>query len=143
MSSEIVLTEPIHENEIATHDEAESSEAASRRAYTRSITYGHDRGQYVPEQFDSERLPVTLGSEIRRFLRVANQIELEEPRVAYLCMWFFCSVSIVYYAFTSLSWLYDTRILHFMFDKVWVSLKRIGLYGHLQNAWLLYVLNLV
>uniref|UniRef100_A0A7C8ZGV4 1,3-beta-glucan synthase n=1 Tax=Opuntia streptacantha TaxID=393608 RepID=A0A7C8ZGV4_OPUST len=85
MSSEIVLTEPIHENEIATHDEAESSEAASRRAYTRSITYGHDRGQYVPEQFDSERLPVTLGSEIRRFLRVANQIELEEPRVAYLC----------------------------------------------------------
>uniref|UniRef100_A0A0E0NCD5 1,3-beta-glucan synthase n=1 Tax=Oryza rufipogon TaxID=4529 RepID=A0A0E0NCD5_ORYRU len=36
-------------------------------------------------QFDSEKLPQTLVSEIRPFLRVANQIEHESPRVAYLC----------------------------------------------------------
>ncbi|CAM0945991.1 unnamed protein product [Alopecurus aequalis] len=36
-------------------------------------------------QFDSEKLPQTLVSEIRPFLRVANQIEAESPRVAYLC----------------------------------------------------------
>ncbi|XP_040376431.1 putative callose synthase 8 [Oryza brachyantha] len=36
-------------------------------------------------QFDSEKLPQTLVSEIRPFLRVANQVEHESPRVAYLC----------------------------------------------------------
>uniref|UniRef100_A0A8R7UTZ2 1,3-beta-glucan synthase component FKS1-like domain-containing protein n=1 Tax=Triticum urartu TaxID=4572 RepID=A0A8R7UTZ2_TRIUA len=36
-------------------------------------------------QFDSEKLPQTLVLEIRPFLRVANQIEAESPRVAYLC----------------------------------------------------------
>ncbi|XP_073110667.1 putative callose synthase 8 isoform X4 [Elaeis guineensis] len=40
---------------------------------------------YVPEPFDSEKLPSTLLTEIRPFLRVANQIESESPRVAYLC----------------------------------------------------------
>lgn len=67
-----------------------SAPSTSRRPYattnttsfTRSITSGRE---YVPEPFDSEKLPVTLVSEIQRFLRVANQIELEEPRVAYLC----------------------------------------------------------
>lgn len=67
-----------------------SAPSTSRRTYattnttsfTRSITSGRE---YVPEPFDSEKLPVTLVSEIQRFLRVANQIELEEPRVAYLC----------------------------------------------------------
>ncbi|KAG8070458.1 hypothetical protein GUJ93_ZPchr0006g42597 [Zizania palustris] len=39
----------------------------------------------APHHFDSEKLPQTLVSEIRPFLRVANQIELESPRVAYLC----------------------------------------------------------
>ncbi|KAF6165090.1 hypothetical protein GIB67_000674 [Kingdonia uniflora] len=39
----------------------------------------------VRERFDSEKLPPTLGSELRHFLRVANQIEFESPRVAYLC----------------------------------------------------------
>ncbi|CAI9088922.1 OLC1v1023382C1 [Oldenlandia corymbosa var. corymbosa] len=69
---------------------ASTSNSANRRSYvtsdtrpfTRFITSGHDP---VPEPFDSEKLPVTLVSEIQRFLRVANQIELEEPRVAYLC----------------------------------------------------------
>ncbi|VAI56298.1 unnamed protein product [Triticum turgidum subsp. durum] len=36
-------------------------------------------------QFDSEKLPQTLVLEIRPFLRVANQIEADSPRVAYLC----------------------------------------------------------
>uniref|UniRef100_M8B6D1 1,3-beta-glucan synthase component FKS1-like domain-containing protein n=1 Tax=Aegilops tauschii TaxID=37682 RepID=M8B6D1_AEGTA len=39
----------------------------------------------APLQFDSEKLPQTLVLEIRPFLRVANQIEAESPRVAYLC----------------------------------------------------------
>ncbi|KAJ3692137.1 hypothetical protein LUZ60_012487 [Juncus effusus] len=41
--------------------------------------------EYVSEPFDSEKLPPTLVSEIRPFLRVANQTEAESPRVAYLC----------------------------------------------------------
>ncbi|KAK3027298.1 hypothetical protein RJ639_041119 [Escallonia herrerae] len=77
--AEIVVAEPSGE-----------SSSSSRRAYTttnarpftRSITSGRD---YVPEPFDSEKLPVALVSEIQRFLRVANLIELEQPRVAYLC----------------------------------------------------------
>ncbi|XP_042472320.1 putative callose synthase 8 [Zingiber officinale] len=40
---------------------------------------------YAPEPFDSEKIPPTLVSEVRRFLRVANQIEAESPRVAYIC----------------------------------------------------------
>jgi hypothetical protein len=39
----------------------------------------------VVKPFDSEKLPPTLVSDIRPFLRVANQIEAESPRVAYLC----------------------------------------------------------
>ncbi|OAY76390.1 putative callose synthase 8 [Ananas comosus] len=41
---------------------------------------------YAAEPFDSEKLPPMLVSEIRPFLRVANQIESESPRAAYLCM---------------------------------------------------------
>ncbi|XP_020549899.1 putative callose synthase 8 [Sesamum indicum] len=81
--SEIVVAEP-------TNDEQNVASTSSRRAYTttdkrpftRSLTSGRE---HVPEPFDSEKLPVTLVSEIQRFLRVANQIEIDEPRVAYLC----------------------------------------------------------
>ncbi|KAK8913562.1 putative callose synthase 8 [Platanthera zijinensis] len=41
--------------------------------------------RYSPEPFESEKLPPTLVSEIRHFLRIANEIERESPRVAYLC----------------------------------------------------------
>ncbi|KAK3152612.1 hypothetical protein QOZ80_2BG0161290 [Eleusine coracana subsp. coracana] len=37
------------------------------------------------QQFDSEKIPQTLVSEVQPFLRVANQVEAESPRVAYLC----------------------------------------------------------
>ncbi|KAJ8457794.1 hypothetical protein OPV22_030720 [Ensete ventricosum] len=41
--------------------------------------------QYSPSPFDSEKVPPTLVADVRRFLRVANQIESESPRVAYHC----------------------------------------------------------
>lgn len=50
------------------------------RALAGSKTAGH-----VPQPFDSEKVPLILVSEVRRFLRVANQIEAESPRAAYLC----------------------------------------------------------
>lgn len=51
---------------------------------TGTLTVGswHD---HVPEPFGSERLPRSLASDIQRFLRVANLIESEEPRIAYIC----------------------------------------------------------
>lgn len=61
---------------------AENEETPYTFTRTRSLTYGR---QHVPEPFDSERLPAFLASGIQRFLRVANLIESEEPRVAYLC----------------------------------------------------------
>lgn len=55
--------------------------------FTRSLTF---REHVSSEPFDSERLPATLASEIQRFLRIANLVESEEPRIAYLCE---CSLS--------------------------------------------------
>ncbi|XP_059662797.1 putative callose synthase 8 [Cornus florida] len=80
MSSEIVVAEPIDEGRSSNRRREYNS--TNSGPYTRSITSGVDP---VPDPFDSEKLPVTLVSEIQRFLRVANQIEFEEPRVAYLC----------------------------------------------------------
>ncbi|KAL3508824.1 hypothetical protein ACH5RR_028225 [Cinchona calisaya] len=85
--AEIVPAEPVY---ASTSNSAASTSNNSRRVYstsntrpfTRSISSGSD---HVPEPFDSEKLPVTLVSEIQKFLRVANLIELDEPRVAYLC----------------------------------------------------------
>ncbi|KAL9257814.1 putative callose synthase 8 [Drosera capensis] len=75
--AEVVVSKPVGGDE---------SELGNGFGFTRCIEYGECSSQAVPpEPFDSERIPVDLGSEIRKFLRVANQIENEEPRVAYLC----------------------------------------------------------
>ncbi|XP_050112527.1 putative callose synthase 8 [Malus sylvestris] len=74
--SEIVVAEPIYEGDLE----------EPQRPVTRAITMGSTSyHNHVPEPFESERLPATLASEIQRFLRVANLIETEEPRIAYLC----------------------------------------------------------
>ncbi|KAI5662239.1 hypothetical protein M9H77_21562 [Catharanthus roseus] len=80
--AEIVPAEPSTSSNGASTSNRRVYTTSNTRPFMRSITYGRED---VPEPFDSEKLPVTLVSEIQRFLRVANQIELEEPRVAYLC----------------------------------------------------------
>ena len=82
MSSEIVVAEPI--NEGTSNSNRRDYISGNRNPFTRSITYGRYRDS-VHEPFDSEKLPVSLVSEIQKFLRVANLIEIEQPRVAYLC----------------------------------------------------------
>ncbi|RVW84865.1 putative callose synthase 8 [Vitis vinifera] len=67
--SEITVADPIHETN-------------TTRALTTSTSTSHDTS---PEPFDSERVPVTLGTDIRSFLRVANRVEPHDPRIAYLC----------------------------------------------------------
>lgn len=96
--SEIVPAEPIDDYHFdephfretrfgeSCYEEGETSYA--RPHVTLAITGADDVPEPfddVPEPFDSERLPTIFGSEIQRFLRVANLIEREEPRVAYLC----------------------------------------------------------
>ncbi|CAK7351703.1 unnamed protein product [Dovyalis caffra] len=73
--SEIVVADPIIEPQRADHALTIDHSAAAS-------TSGAGTG---PEPFDSERLPPTLAGEIQKFLRVANLIESEEPRIAYLC----------------------------------------------------------
>ncbi|XP_050370862.1 putative callose synthase 8 isoform X1 [Argentina anserina] len=73
--SEIVVAEPI-----------DDGGAEAKRPVTRYLTMGSGSDHnHAPEPFESERLPATLASEIQSFLRVANLIESEEPRIAYLC----------------------------------------------------------
>ncbi|CDP06081.1 unnamed protein product [Coffea canephora] len=79
--AEIVPADPSTSNSASTSSRRVYT-TTNTRPFTRLITSGRD---HVVEPFDSEKLPVTLVSEIQKFLRVANQIELEEPRVAYLC----------------------------------------------------------
>lgn len=93
MSHEIVPAEPIYEETLnnygrfhASPTTRESNAESKEIPFTRSLTSGRE---HVPEPFDSERLPATLASKIGRFLRVANLIESEEPRIAYLCKLFF------------------------------------------------------
>lgn len=75
--SEIVLADPIIEPQRTDRALAIDHAAAS--------SSGGGGGGTGPVPFDSERLPSNLTSHIQRFLRVANLIEREEPRVAYLC----------------------------------------------------------
>ncbi|MCL7039528.1 hypothetical protein MKW94_029530 [Papaver nudicaule] len=84
MSKEIVV--------VAEAEEGESSKNGSRNNKKTRFRTVADGGSVpisikipIPEPFESEKLPPTLVSDIRKFLRVANQIEFESPRVAYLC----------------------------------------------------------
>ncbi|XP_058095312.1 putative callose synthase 8 isoform X2 [Magnolia sinica] len=65
--------------EIVPADSSHVRNRNSLRPLSRARTAG-----YVPQPFDSEKLPQTLIN-IRDFLRVANEIESESPRAAYLC----------------------------------------------------------
>ncbi|KAL6975553.1 hypothetical protein U1Q18_024347 [Sarracenia purpurea var. burkii] len=82
MSTEIVVAEPINEGCSSSNSNGREYISRNPKSFTRSITSGRD---HPLEPFDSEKLPVSLVSDIQRFLRVANLIEIEEPRVAYLC----------------------------------------------------------
>ncbi|XP_010552165.1 PREDICTED: putative callose synthase 8 [Tarenaya hassleriana] len=80
MSYEIVPADPIDVPSTSYSGRRNSPDHPTSQ-FTRSLTFR----EHVPEPFDSERLPATLASEIQRFLRVANLVESEEPRIAYLC----------------------------------------------------------
>ncbi|KAM6584955.1 hypothetical protein CsatB_011957 [Cannabis sativa] len=74
---EIVVADPIFYD--CEQDEAGPSSSSI------TISSPIDDQNSVPEPFESERLPPTLATEIQRFLRVANLVEIEEPRIAFLC----------------------------------------------------------
>ncbi|KAL4588990.1 hypothetical protein LXL04_001891 [Taraxacum kok-saghyz] len=81
--AEIVVVEPSIASTSRGYGSNQNNNGTNTKPlYMKSITSGRD---YVPEPFDSEKLPVTLRSEIQRFLRVANLIDAQEPRVACLC----------------------------------------------------------
>ncbi|CAJ1957834.1 unnamed protein product [Sphenostylis stenocarpa] len=84
--SEIVPAEPIEGIYFERGETSTASASASETPHvTLAITNGSNNDEYAPEPFDSERLPTVFASEIQRFLRVANLLGKEEPRVAYLC----------------------------------------------------------
>ncbi|KAF3442292.1 hypothetical protein FNV43_RR16208 [Rhamnella rubrinervis] len=83
MSHEIVVAEPIYYETYTTTREEDI--ASTSRSITTVSCGVDDDEDHVPEPFESERLPTTLAAEIQRFLRVANLVEREEPRIAYLC----------------------------------------------------------
>ena len=81
--AEIVVVEPSIASTSRGYGSNQNNNGTNTKPlYMKSITSGRD---HVPEPFDSEKLPVTLRSEIQRFLRVANLIDAQEPRVACLC----------------------------------------------------------
>ncbi|CAN1782797.1 Putative callose synthase 8 [Linum perenne] len=85
--SEIVVADPIIDPGSSTGRYSRNgADHVPTHEVTRSLTYDHPGASTSndPEPFDSERLPPTLAREIQRFLRVANLIESEEPRIAYL-----------------------------------------------------------
>ena len=89
--SEIVPAEPIGGIYFERGETSTASASASETPHvTLAITNGSNNVEYVPEPFDSERLPTVFASEIQRFLRVANLLGKEEPRVAYLCFGTIC-----------------------------------------------------
>lgn len=85
----------------STHQTEQDYATSSQFTRIRSLTSGRE---HIPEPFNSERLPPTLASEIQKFLRVANLIEVEEPRVAYICMYACYVVCFMRYVVIMLWW---------------------------------------
>ncbi|KAK9088625.1 hypothetical protein Scep_027707 [Stephania cephalantha] len=75
-------------SEIEVVEESLSINGDGRRRST-SVRTGTSRniGQ-SRDSFDSEKVPQTLVAEVQRFLRVADQINHESPRAAYLCRFY-------------------------------------------------------
>lgn len=101
--SEIVPAEPIEGIYFERGETSTASASTSEAPHvTLAITNGSNNEEYAPEPFDSERLPTVFASEIQRFLRVANLLGKEEPRVAYLCESFSLSGSLRWFLFLHL-----------------------------------------
>ncbi|XP_019101818.1 PREDICTED: putative callose synthase 8 isoform X3 [Camelina sativa] len=85
MSHEIVPVDPIDvpSTSYSRPVLGDDDDSPERHQFTKSLTFREHVSSSEP--FDSERLPATLASEIQRFLRIANLVESEEPRIAYLC----------------------------------------------------------
>lgn len=98
--AEIVLAEPIHFEQGESSTSRQNHHHQYEHEYEHEYEYEYDNSMAIttnsvssssndehlqPGPFDSERLPPVFDSEIQRFLRVANLLEREEPRVAYLC----------------------------------------------------------
>ncbi|XP_010502100.1 PREDICTED: uncharacterized protein LOC104779430 [Camelina sativa] len=83
MSHEIVPVDPT--DVFVDMDPIFPEDSPTIRQSTRSVT---SQEQFVWVPYDSEKLPETLASGIQRFLRVANLVESEEPRIAYLCRFY-------------------------------------------------------
>lgn len=74
-----------------TNGNSDDNNTSSSSSKSKNKNKNKNKVEYVPGPFDSERLPTVFASEIQRFLRVANLVGREEPRVAYLCESFLLS----------------------------------------------------
>lgn len=151
MSHEIVPASPIHHVPASPihHDEFydavpalpsssghEADESNDTTVlFTRSLTYR----EHVPQRFESERLPSTLASDIQKFLRVANLIESEEPRIAYLCkLFFFLFLNL---QFMNLKYSVALMVFHLLFFYyLFIYLIHSPLYCEVRNSGIIWML---
>lgn len=72
-------------------DQAAGGTGATPPQMQRRLTRTHTAGNLGEQAFDSEVVPSSL-VEIAPILRVANEVEPTNPRVSYLCKFFFNKV---------------------------------------------------